>query len=349
MIPLTALIVGMVVYFLLATALTFLIRAYSLKFNVIDIPADRSSHTTPTPRGGGAAIVITLTLLIVVAGFLGHIQWHEACALIIPGGLVATIGFIDDHKSLRSHQRLLVHFGSSSLAVILLPELPTITFGEFTLSSPLILYPTVILCLTWLLNLYNFMDGIDGIAGSETISVLLAATIILYTTGDNYWWPILLWCCAPVAGFLAWNWQPARIFMGDVGSTFLGITIGVLALLTITNSQLTPWTWIILLATFITDATWTLLTRIITGQIWHQAHRSHAYQVFARVRNSHALVSTGVAVINMAWLLPLAWLSIAYPGNSWTFAAIAYTPLVCLCWLLGAGLPEERQNQSILR
>jgi len=336
----------MIIYFIIcgliaSVVLTYLSCIYSLKFDVLAHPSNRCAHSVPTPRGGGLAIAITLLAMLMYAGFAGLMNWQEIFTIALPGGLVAAIGFTDDHRPVQISHRLFIHFAAASLAVMLLPSLPTISFGALIISSPIILYPVMVIGLVWLLNLYNFMDGIDGIASSEAISILLSAAVILHFTNDAYWSQILLWTCAPIVGFLIWNWPPAKIFMGDVGSGFIGIVIGILALLTSADSSLTLWSWLILLAVFIGDAAWSLLVRITTGQAWHQPHSSHAYQILARKKQSHAVVSLGVVVINIGWLAPLAWLATIHPHYGWALTFLAYLPILYICWINSAGLLLE--------
>jgi len=341
----------MIIYFILcgliaSVVLTYLGCIYSLRFDVMAHPSSRCAHSVPIPRGGGLSIVMTLLLMLMYAGLTGLMNWQEVVTIALPGSLVAAIGFTDDHRPLKISHRLFIHFAAASLAVLLLPSLPAIRFGAMAISSPIILYPVMVIGLVWLLNLYNFMDGIDGIACSEAISILLSAAVILHFSGESYWSQILLWISAPIVGFLIWNWPPAKIFMGDVGSGFIGIVIGILALLTSADSSLTLWSWLILLAAFIGDATWTLLVRITTGQAWHQPHSSHAYQILARKKQSHAVVSLGVAVINIGWLTPLAWLATIHPHYGWALTFIAYLPVLCICWINTAGQSLEKANTN---
>ena len=202
---------------------------------------------------------------------------------------------------------------------------------------------------TWWINLYNFMDGIDGIAASQALFMLLA----------DPWSVGSLIIAAATAGFLVHNWAPARIFMGDAGSLFLGFSILAVAGLDITGhltwlreAQLTGETdvsagygipvtsWMILGALFITDATVTLLRRLLSGQRVGDAHRSHAYQRLSRHWNSHARVTLVYCLINVLWLLPLAALARLQPGQAWHLVALAYLPLVIAAYLLGAGRKE---------
>lgn len=328
--------------------LTYMTCIYSLKFNVLSYPSNRCAHKEATPLGGGISIVVTLMSMFVYAGLSELMSWQEILAIALPGCLVATIGFLDDHRSLQIRYRLFAHFCAANLAVFLLPSFPVIQFGSITLTSPVLLHMLIVIGLVWLLNLYNFMDGIDGIASCEAISILFSAAIIIYFSNETYWSQILMWICAPIGGFLLWNWPPAKIFMGDVGSGFLGVSIGIIALLTSADSVLTIWSWIILLGVFVSDATWTLLIRIVTGQKWHQPHNTHTYQILARKTKSHLKVSIGVVVINTVWLAPLAWISVLNPSYGWVLALIAYLPLLLICWFYSAGKQAGKTNFKLV-
>jgi Fuc2NAc and GlcNAc transferase len=148
---------------------------------------------------------------------------------------------------------------------------------------------------------------------------------------------------AAAGGFLLWNWAPAKIFMGDVGSSFIGFTLGVMALLSLHHGSMTVWTWVLLLGVFIVDATLTLLVRYRSKNRWHEGHASHAYQNAARHYKSHAKVTITVVLINLFWLGPLAWLSMQYPKMGLLITAIGLLPLLLLAKLFGAG----RANFSI--
>ena len=138
--------------------------------------------------------------------------------------IVAIIGFIDDHKPLPASIRFSVHLIAAFITVIAIP-LPVVNFGFFTLSSTIIIAPIIILSIAWLINLYNFMDGIDGFASSQAISVIVSLSILLGLSGDKNIAIKLVLFAAPILGFLIWNWPKAKIFMGDACSGFLGIFI----------------------------------------------------------------------------------------------------------------------------
>jgi len=193
--------------------------------------------------------------------------------------------------------------------------------------------------LTWLITLYNFMDGIDSIATTEAITVLAGASLILLGHHHSAELPLLL--IAPLLGFLALNMPPAKIFMGDGCSGYLGISIGLLAIIISSTTAMNLWCWAILLAVFISDSSWTLTTRILTGQRWQEAHRSHAYQILSRKRQSHGQITSGVAAINLCWLTPLAWLASLTPEYAAIVTLIAYLPLCLLCAQQKAGYDES--------
>ena len=194
-----------------------------------------------------------------------------------------------------------------------------------------------ILALVWLLNLFNFMDGIDGIAASETIFVSLMSFLFGLNSGDEVLALLSAILLASGAGFLLWNWSPAKIFMGDVGSGFIGFSLGVMALLSMQHGSMTVWTWVLLLGVFIVDATVTLLQRYIQNERWYEGHASHGYQNAARRYKSHSKVTITVIVINCVWLAPLAWLSVNRPGWGFYLALLGITPLVMLATRLQAG------------
>jgi Fuc2NAc and GlcNAc transferase len=188
--------------------------------------------------------------------------------------------------------------------------------------------------VVWLLNLTNFMDGIDGIAGIETITVCLGG-ILLYAVaapGATAWLAPLVLAVA-TAGFLVWNWPPAKIFLGDAGSGFLGL---MLAALSLQAARLAPdlfWGWIVLLGVFVVDATVTLIGRVTQGEKLYEAHRSHAYQYAAR-RWTHQPVTLAVGAINLFWLLPAALLVARDSLDGALGVVVAYLPLVTtVIWL----------------
>lgn len=319
--------------FIASVALTGLLRRYALAASLLDIPNARSSHSLPTPRGGGVAIVVVFLLGILVLFKFGLLTTAALWALLGAGAWIAVVGFIDDHQHIPARWRLLAHFIGAAWGLFWLGGLPPL-FG-FDLAW--LGYVLGTFYLVWLLNLYNFMDGIDGLASIEALSVCLGGVLLSGVSGQTYGLILLIMA---VAGFLIWNFPPAKIFMGDAGSGFLGITLGLFSLQAANQVPQFFWSWLILLGVFIVDATWTLARRFLRGEKVYEAHRSHAYQFAARHYSAHKPVSLAVAAINIVWLLPIA-LWVGLGGlNALLGLAIAYLPLCFLVIHFKAGLAE---------
>jgi Fuc2NAc and GlcNAc transferase len=185
------------------------------------------------------------------------------------------------------------------------------------------------------------MDGIDGIAGVEGVYVGFAGgALMLLNPADSGLSGISLAFGAACAGFLVWNWAPARIFMGDVGSGFVGYVIAVLAVAGAFVDPASLFVWLILGGTFFVDATVTLVLRLARGERLHLAHRSHFYQRLARTWGSHAKVSLAVAAVNVVWLLPWAVAAKLRPSSAVWFALAALLPLIVIVIAGGAGRAE---------
>lgn len=250
------------------------------------------------------------------------------------------IGFLDDHGHISARWRLLGHFIAAAWALFWIGGLPPLVVAGFAVDLSWIGHMLAAVYLVWLLNLYNFMDGIDGIASVEAICVCLGSALLYWLTGHELiaFTPLLL--AFAVVGFLYWNFPKARIFMGDAGSGFLGITLGVLSLQAAWVSPQLLWSWLILLGVFITDATWTLLRRLLRGDKVYEAHRSHAYQFASRQFGKHAPVTLVVAAINIGWLLPMALLVGNGTVDGFLGLLVAYLPLIALAVKFRAGEKE---------
>jgi Fuc2NAc and GlcNAc transferase len=309
--------------------------------SLLDIPNGRSSHTVPTPRGGGVAIVVSYLVALAVLFGEGVLSSAAFAAMAGAGLGIAALGFLDDHGHVAARWRLLGHFFAAIWALCWLGGLPPVTFFGATFELSWIGHGLAALFLVWLLNLYNFMDGIDGIASVEAVCVCLGAALI-YLLGDHAemtWQPLLL--AAAVFGFLIWNFPPAKIFMGDAGSGFLGIILGVLSLQAAWISSQLLWAWLILLGVFIVDATVTLIRRLVRGDKIYEAHRSHAYQFASRKYGKHLPVTSAVGVINLFWLLPVAIAVTHFGVDGATGLIVAYVPLVILAIGFRAGQLER--------
>lgn len=326
--------------FAVAVLLTGLIKKIAPRFQLLDLPVQRSSHSKPTPVGGGLSIVLLFLLLASQYFFAGLLSLAEYMA-IAAAGFIAVLGLIDDLRHLDIRWRLPLQCVAAIWSVAWLGDVPAIDFGGVSLGSSWFLNGLAVLALVWLLNLYNFMDGIDGIAVSEMLFVTLVAALVLNHSGDNAVALLSLTLFASGAGFLLWNWPPAKIFMGDVGSGFIGFCLGLLALITMHHGSMTIWTWLLLLGVFIVDAMVTLARRFYNGEKWYEGHAAHAYQKAAKRYNSHAKVTITVLIINCLWLAPLAWLSVLRPELGLILSVIGFSPLLVLALKLEAGIPVK--------
>lgn len=329
------------VVILLSLILTEVLRRYALARKIIDIPNARSSHSVPTPRGGGLAIVVVFLLSLLFLAWAQLVPGNTLFAVGGAGAMIAVIGFIDDHGHVAARWRLLGHFAAAAWALFWLSGLPVIVIFGATIDLGWAGYVLASLYLVWMLNLYNFMDGIDGIAGVETICVCMGACLLYWVSGFGHmvWLPLSL--AGATAGFLFWNFPPARIFMGDAGSGFLGMVLGVMSINSAWASSQLFWAMLILLGVFVVDATFTLMRRCLRGDKVYEAHRSHAYQFASRRFGKHLPVVLAVAAINALWLIPIA-LSVVLLGLDGLFGLIlAYLPLIILAVKFHAGELES--------
>jgi Fuc2NAc and GlcNAc transferase len=324
----------------LAFVLTGALRRYALARSIIDVPNARSSHSVPTPRGGGVAIVLCFIGAIpLLAGNFG-LASDVAIALGGAGILVALIGFLDDHGHIAARWRLLAHFSAAAWALYWLGGSPPLALQGMQIETGALGIALAAIYLVWGLNLYNFMDGIDGIASVEAICVCVGGALIYWLAGQPGAAITPLALAAAVAGFLIWNFPPARIFMGDAGSGFLGITLGILSLQAGWVEPNLFWAWLVLLGVFVVDATFTLLRRLLRGEKVHEAHRSHAYQYASRRYGRHLPVTLTVLAINILWLMPIA-LAVGTEKLSGIYGlTIAYVPLILLASYFRAGMRE---------
>ena len=328
--------------FFVAVIATGLMRRYALQRNLIDFPNVRSSHASPTPRGGGVAIVFAFFVATVLLTYLELLDARVLGALLVGGGATALVGFLDDRRNLRASARFCVHLAAAIWAVALLGGTSESAIANWGLNGLWTGRLFAVLTLVWTTNLFNFMDGLDGMAGSEAVFVSGAGAWLNWRVGGAPGLTATMTCLAATClGFLRWNWPPARIFMGDVGSGFLGFSLAVLGLAASQSGILPIEIWAILGAVFLVDATVTLVRRLARGDRWFEAHRTHAYQNLARRWNGHLPVTILVVIVNMFWLLPMAILAAFFPANSLWILAAALLPLVALVVAFGAGTVER--------
>jgi Fuc2NAc and GlcNAc transferase len=328
--------------FLASYALTAWLLRHSRIKQIVDRPNSRSSHSIPTPRGGGLSMVAVTTGGVALLCATRLVSLPFAAAMILGGMSVAAVGFWDDIRPAPVAVRMAVHFGAAVLAVYCLGSPSALPVGHSTIAFGALGPILGVLTIVWSLNLFNFMDGIDGIAASEAACVLFGAAglSVFVARGSPAEVAPALIAGAACLGFLKWNWPPAAIFMGDIGSGYLGYVIAVIAIDSAQTSAINIYAWLILGGIFFVDATLTLCRRLLRGERVSQPHRTHAYQWLARRWGSHARVTVAVIIINLVWLLPCAALSVKFPESGLWICILALAPLAVAAFVCGSGRPE---------
>lgn len=315
------LIVSLLVFFFLALSLVNCFRCYALDKGLVDIPNSRSSHQVSTPRGGGI-VFVALWLGIVLLGWIKGELLLGAVLLVLPGAsLVAAIGYWDDLYNLSPLWRVSIHFIAALMAVYILWAVGANDKSWNMSSWRWLVGLASVLAIVWSINLFNFMDGTDGLAGMEACFIFAVGGGWLWQAGaQNY--AYLAWALVTtVAGFLVWNWPPARVFMGDGGSGFLGFLTATFALVGQSWWDIPILLWLIVYGVFWFDATVTLLRRIWAGERWYTAHRAHAYQRLYQAGWSHRKVLLAISGLNTVLSAAALWAHV-YPSTiPWMFLA----------------------------
>jgi UDP-N-acetylmuramyl pentapeptide phosphotransferase/UDP-N-acetylglucosamine-1-phosphate transferase len=293
--------------------------------NVLDRPNERSSHIVPTPRGGGIAVICTVLLAWVVASAAGWVA--PAIALVaLTAALLAVICWIDDLHGLSPVLRLTAQAAAVAVGLLALPETDNALFQW--LGSTAYFSATGLLWVWWV-NLYNFMDGIDGIAGSEAAAIG-GGLLLVSTLGSAVDWSVALLAATVLGaslGFLVWNWSPARIFLGDVGSAPLGYLTGYLLLGLAAAGR-----WkvaLILPLYFLADATITLARRLLRRERVWEAHREHYYQQAVARGLDHAAVVRRIIAADLL-LIACGWIAENGAGTLALAAAAAIVAVLLM-------------------
>lgn len=294
--------------FLVALIGTGLLSRILADRGILDLPNQRSSHQRATPRGGGIAVVAAILVGFGILILAGQSLPPGIGAVIVITLVIAGVSWADDVHGLPAWLRFGLQAACVGASIYLLPvPVPGILVGLPGWTQHVVMG----LAWLWFINLYNFMDGIDGITGIETLVVAIGVAAVLVAAGDGRTLiaPALV-IAAAMPGFLKWNWHPARIFMGDVGSVALGYLLGWL-LLASTSAGSTS-AAVIVAGYYVADATITLARRALKGEKVWQAHRQHAYQQAVQNGLSHGAVSLRVGILGAA-LIGLALLSLDHP------------------------------------
>lgn len=271
--------------------LTYFIKNYMIKKSLVASVNERSSHTVPTPHGGGIAIAITWFIGLFYLYFIGQIENNLFYALLF-GAVISIVSFFDDIYELSPKLRLIIQAIVAIGGLYFLGGFETLTFGIFDIQNSIFTNIFAFFMIIWFINLYNFLDGINGYAGSEAVFLAVAGFILF---GGNHF----LVLAVAVLGFLYWNWNKAKIFMGDVGSTLLGYNVAIFTIYYANQEPTNFWIWIILFGVYWFDATLTLIRRKLNKERLSQAHKKHAYQRLTQVGWSHYKVTNYSIVLNI--------------------------------------------------
>lgn len=288
-----------IILFLLSFVLTYFIKEHALKNALVAEVNERSSHTTPTPHGGGIAIALTWFVGITYLYLQNQMNTQLYSALMV-GMLISGVSYLDDLYELSAKVRLVAQAVVACLGLYFLGG-----FGEFnlffiTIENSFFNNIFAFFMIIWFINLYNFLDGIDGYAGSEALFLALAGYMLF--GGEHF-----LVLAAAVFGFLLWNWHRAKIFMGDVGSTLLGYNVAIFTIYYANASSVDFWVWIVLFGLFWFDATLTLVRRFKNNESLSMPHKKHAYQRLHQSGYPHDKVVFLAMGINFV-LFSLVWL-----------------------------------------
>jgi UDP-N-acetylmuramyl pentapeptide phosphotransferase/UDP-N-acetylglucosamine-1-phosphate transferase len=336
----------LIAFILLTTVAYFgvdLVRNWLMQHRIVDLPNERSSHSVPTPRGGGLMIVLISLIVALISLFIDQ-EWKTGLVFVVVGCGVAWIGWQDDVRSLSPKSRFLLQGLAAVVTIIGFGYFDAVTIPLFgILRLGIIGIPITLLWIVGLINAFNFMDGIDGISGCVALTAALGWMLFLGVNGQFssplFW--IALAIAASNLGFLGHNWSPARIFMGDVASTFLGFCFAVFPLLSVDKVEDSFLLGVIVLWAYILDTFFTFARRAIKREKVFSAHRSHIYQRLV-ISGYHvsSITSLYLMLTSLGVVLAYAWI------QKFSFAPAAIIIGLPVLWILLTGFTKYRENKS---
>lgn len=303
-----------IVFYLLLIVLTYLLvnqyQRYAIKKAILDHPNQRSSHKVATPRGGGLVIAL-LWLFLGCAGFYFYdVLFEDWLVFFVPGVLIFLIGYLDDRYQVRNLWRFLTQIVASVIAIVLFHYHPKLTIAyNVQITSIVWVYGSLFLAFLWSTNLFNFLDGLDGYASTEAIFIFTLTGFIAYHSfAVDVEIAYLAWMVSALCiGFLLLNWPPAKIFMGDVASGFLGFLFVIFAYYLSAKAQVSILLFVYMYSLFWFDATITLIRRICHGDKWYESHNLHAYQRLHQAGYSHLQVLMCNITLNIIIAVLVLW------------------------------------------
>ncbi len=311
---------------ILSAALTPVVRAVVVRLGLLDQPGERRSHSKPTARGGGVALVLAVVVTALALG--GMAATAPVVGLLVA---LAAIGWLDDVSDLPVRWRLAGFFAVAAVMLWITGPVAAVALGPVILDWPWLWSLLGLVAVVWLINLHNFMDGSDGLAAMQLAWSGVLFGLLLFDKQAPVLSVLALSLAGAALGFLVWNRPQASIFMGDVGSVSAGGLVGFLALSGAASGQVSIWMSLMICSVFVVDATATLLRRARSGQRWYTAHREHAYQRLLVAGWSHGRVLSLYALLNVALVLPFVLLARRFP--EWDFPlALCLIALLVGAW-----------------
>jgi len=328
-----------VVFF--AWGITAWTRQYALKRSILDLPNLRSSHSEPTPRGGGFSISIIALISVLVLWLSGYLSYQILLAIGCGGFLVSVVGWLDDKHNIAVIWRAISYLTASAWAAYWVIYQNS-AFNQFNY----LIFGISLVSIAWMTNLYNFMDGSDALAASQAVCTALIGGVLLMLADYTGLSLLLFILSAACFGFLIWNWPPAKIFMGDVGSCFTGFIFASVALIGSIENIISIAVWLILLSIFICDTSLTLMKRMFNGEKWYKAHRNHAYQLLIQSGMSHRQLVISLILINSLLLLPLSFMAYSIDTYKWWITAGVYCCIGSVWGYIQLQCPPERRQSA---
>ena len=317
--------------------------SYSKQLNIVAKINNRTLHSKEVPTGAGIVFSSLFVFFIWAAYFLGYLDARIIFYLSISGLFVSLFGFIDDLFNIRASIKFSFQIISSIIFLIALYSVNSkIIIDASTVNIYLLSFASIFL-LVWGMNMFNFMDGINGHLSSCSLIIAWSASVLIYLqqgliTDDSV---VLFFLGLTCLSFLFFNFRPAITFMGDSGSMFLGFFMCAVILKNFFEGSLNLSIWIILLSYFLGDCVPTTIYRQLFIKKWFLPHRSHAYQNLARILENHSKVTTLAIFYHLFWLFPLSLLCLLLPGKEFLFITISISPVLLFNFLYGPRLSNQ--------
>ncbi|MDA8907419.1 hypothetical protein N9I40_07090 [Planktomarina temperata] len=302
-------------------------KKFAIHYFIVSTPNERTLHMAVIPVGGGIAIFLGWTLAASLLLWVDTLNLSTFLGLVVGGSFMSALGLIDDARDLSARLKLLAQIGGTIWCLYWFGGVPPFDMLGLAINPGWIGYPAAGIVILWFINLFNFMDGADGMLASCMSFIGISMGSFLLLEGDYQNAALLYSLSAASMGFLVFNWPPASMFMGDAGSIFFGLLVPMLIIYTLSDHSGLFWIWVIICGYVLTDTTTTLILRLIYVRPFLDAHRQHAYQSLAYRSGDHRQVTVTVIAIQVLWLLPIAGLAYWFNVYGAIFSFLAVAPI----------------------